>query len=243
MATRKSNGVIMKVDERSIKSFKSKVGSLITAIGDEAEEQLTNFCVDVLTLSNDLVPIDTATLAESADFKVERSQQGYFAKMGYGVIKDPVNPRTGLRASAYAAEVHENYHFTPAPGAIQNGQAKFFETALWQLTGDFFMSTGKALRSVLAAPESKISKAKKFKSFTDAKQYIDYAQRASSGFTARHGGKILPYPLNSAVRTGNRYTSKTAQGSRQTVRHRLANQRGKIAEKVANERYQRNKQQ
>jgi hypothetical protein len=63
---------------------------------------------------------------ESAYYKVtQRSDVGgysYQGEVGYGGNGDPVNPRTGKRASSYMVDLHENMD-TPH----QNGKAKFLE--------------------------------------------------------------------------------------------------------------------
>lgn len=217
MAKRVLGGVTMKLDERSIRSFKKNVDALIYAEGEYAKEDIADFCDEVLKLSNQLVPVDTGTLAESAGYKITKKGNGYSARMGYGVTKNPVNPRTGKRASSYAGEVHENYHFTESDGVKANGQGKFFEKALYQYTEDFYRRNKESLRELLTAPTftARRGGTKRFKTQESKDKYYAYMNRLSSGFTARHGGRILPYPLNGGkVKTGRVRTFKTAQSVR-----------------------------
>lgn len=227
MAVASRGGVTLKVDERSIRSFKRNIDAVISATGEYAKEELMDFCEDVLSDANEMIPIDTGTAAESAGYKVEKVGEGYKARMGYAIFKDPVNPRTGKKASSYIAEIHENYHFTtPKNGmAKANGQGKFFEKALWLHVGDFYRKTEEALRDILAAPAlAARRKPREFSSPEAKERYLNYQARLHSGFTARHGGKILPYPLNSGkkVPTGRKSTKKTAQSVRGKVRSQFS---------------------
>lgn len=226
---RKLDGVTMSVDMRSIKTFKRNVDALVTATGEFAKEDLMDFCEDVLMSANEMVPIDTGTLADSAGYKVEKHGKGYRARMGYGVVRDKVNPRTGKRASQYAGIVHESYHYTPSYDAPRpNGQGKFFEKALALHTGEFVDKVGDSLRDILQMPKLHPAKLdRKFKSEESQAKFEEWLARATSGkalgFTARHKGKILPYPLNdskAAKKVKQKKTKKTAQSTRAKVRNK-----------------------
>lgn len=219
MATYKDASVTMKVDERSIRSFKRNVDALVSAVGEYAKEDIMDFCEDVLLDANKLVPIDTGTLARSAGYKVTSlgKNRGYSARMGYGIFRNPTNPRTGKPASAYATIVHEDLG-----QAHENGEAKFFEKALYMHVADFYRANKESLQSVLAGPTIRVAGAPKhFKSEESKEKFLKYMQRQKSGFTAQHKGKILPYPLGGKVPTGRKTTKKTAQSERAYVNARF----------------------
>lgn len=68
------------------------------------------------------VPRDTETLANSLDYRIIGSYKNFKAQIGYGMRGDPINPKTGERASEYMVTVHEDlaaYH--------PRGKAKFLE--------------------------------------------------------------------------------------------------------------------
>jgi hypothetical protein len=68
------------------------------------------------------VPKETATLASSAFSRVIGKSKNFTAQFGYGGNNDPVNPKTGRRASEYMVVVHEDLS-----AKHTNGNAKFLE--------------------------------------------------------------------------------------------------------------------
>lgn len=219
MAKYKGASVTMSVDERSIRSFKRNVDALVSAVGEYAKEDIKDFCEDVLLDANKLVPIDTGTLARSAGYKVTSlgKNKGYSARMGYGIFRNPTNPRTGKPASAYATIVHEDLG-----QAHDNGEAKFFEKALYMHVSEFYRSNKESLQSMLTGPTIKTSgPSRQFTSEESKEKYLKYMRFKKAGFTAQHKGRILPYPLGGKVPTGRKTTKKSAQSERAYVHARF----------------------
>jgi hypothetical protein len=81
---------------------------------------------DIYNRSQQLVPRDTNTLANSGYYQVNGNYRvGFTGEVGYGGNGDPVNPKSGQKASEYMIQVHEDlsaHHNT--------GQAKFLEDAI-----------------------------------------------------------------------------------------------------------------
>lgn len=235
MATRNGASVTMKIDERSLRSFKHNVDALIHAEGKYALYNLKDFCEDVLLSANELVPIDTGTLANSASYKVKKESTGvYTARVGYGITRNPVNPRTGKSASAYAGAVHESYHFTPFPDWDRhnpNGEGKFLEKALYQHVEDFYRSNKVSLQTLLASPQHAVTVNADME---DSKKYIQPIEvRKNSGFTAQNKGEILPFPLiGGSVTTGRKHTKKTAYTERSRVAKRYSRSNGTYTERA-----------
>lgn len=77
---------------------------------------------EIVKASLEQVPRDTETLANSLDYRVLGKYKNFEAVVGYGMKGDPINPKTGERASEYMIAVHEDlaaYH--------PRGKAKFLE--------------------------------------------------------------------------------------------------------------------
>lgn len=69
------------------------------------------------------VPRETSTLASSGYYGVEGNYRiGFTGVVGYGGNGDPVNPKTGERASHYMIAVHEDL-----TAVHPTGKAKFLE--------------------------------------------------------------------------------------------------------------------
>ena len=235
MATRRGMSVTMKIDERSLRSFKRNVDALIKAEGKYAWANIKDFCEDVLLSANELVPIDTGTLANSASYRVKKESEGiYSARVGYGITRNPVNPRTGKAAGAYAGTVHESYHFTPFPAygrTNPNGEGKFLEKALYQHSEDFYRRNKESLQTLLAAPQHAVAANVDLE---DSQKYMQpIAVRKHAGFTAQNHGEILPYPLNTGkVTTGRKSTKKNAFTERSRVSKRYSRSNGTYTERA-----------
>ena len=114
-------------DQKSLNNFEAQCEAAIRNLGNGTKKATTAACQEILGNSLAEVPKDTYTLLMSAFYEVSRrtdtsaSTYAYEAIIGYGGNGDPVNPKTGRRASSYMVEVHEDlsvYHPT--------GKAKFF---------------------------------------------------------------------------------------------------------------------
>jgi len=180
--------VKMQVHASSLQSFKKNVSIAGRGVAGSTKKGLAEFCEAVLYDSTLLVPIDTGALANSADYKITGSKkQGYKARLGYGIgQRNPINRRTGIPASAYAGTVHETFR------RYQNGQPKFFETALLMHEDELETYTGKEVRKYLsnnfiAEVDDSISK--------DEAWQMLIAGRMQESFTEQVEGKILPFPV------------------------------------------------
>lgn len=87
------------------------------------------------------VPRDTDTLYKSAYYEVRGSSPQFEGYVGYGGNKDPVNPRTGERASEYMVAVHEDL---TARHPI--GKAKFLEDPVRRYQSKYGAKAAKTIR-------------------------------------------------------------------------------------------------
>ena len=185
--------VAFKVDARSLRSFKRNVDVAIAGVAGCTKESIRDFCNEVLFDAVQLVPIDTGALANSADYEIKgNKKKGYEARMGFGVGKrNPVNKRTGKKASSYAGAVHENIG-----KKHETGQSKFFEQALYQHEQELETKTGKAIRDYLSSEvvEPKGNVPDEDRSAEAARNALAQS-RMAVGFTAQVEGKYLPYPV------------------------------------------------
>lgn len=187
-----SDSVSLIVDKRSIQSFTKKVDALINVVDSDMQDELEQFCEDVLYDSNSEIPVDTGTAAESAGYVIESFGRGIRSRMGYAISKDPVNPRTGEAASSYITALHEDITVPHA-----NGSAKFFERALYKHSESFYSKGRERMRARLSSNTIDTSRSLPH----IKKDYLAPAQaRVSSGFTATKAkGRYLPYPLKGGV--------------------------------------------
>ena len=184
--------VSFQVNAQSLRTVKKNMRVAIRGVAACTKESIVDFCELVLLDATQLVPIDTGALAQSADFKVTGNRRdGYKATVGYGIgRRNPVNRRTGQRASEYAAAVHERLQGT------YNGQPKFFEQALYQHASDLETFTGKSISKYLS---SAVVGEKEEPDNTNANYESQrngaLQARMNQGFTADVDGKVLPFPV------------------------------------------------
>lgn len=129
-------------DQKSLNNFEAQCEAAIRNLGKGTKKATTAACEEILGNSMSEVPKDTYTLLMSAFYEVSRrtgtsaSTYAYEAIIGYGGNGDPVNPKTGRRASSYMVEVHEDlsvYHPT--------GKAKFLEDPVREYARENFSRT------------------------------------------------------------------------------------------------------
>ena len=129
-------------DQKSLNNFEAQCEAAIRNLGNGTKKATTAACQEILGNSLAEVPKDTYTLLMSAFYEVSRrtdtsaSVYAYEAIIGYGGNGDPVNPKTGRRASSYMVEVHEDlsvYHPT--------GKAKFLEDPVREYARENFPRT------------------------------------------------------------------------------------------------------
>lgn len=127
-------------DQKSLNNFEAQCEAAIRNLGNGTKKATTAACQEILRNSMAEVPKYTYTLLMSAFYEVSRrtdtSTYAYDAIIGYGGNGDPVNPKTGRRASSYMVEVHEDlsvYHPT--------GKAKFLEDPVREYARENFPRT------------------------------------------------------------------------------------------------------
>lgn len=126
----------------SLGTFNAQCEAAIRNLGKGTKKATIAACEEILFNSKVEVPKDTYALVSSAFYKVSRrtdtaaSTWSYEAIVGYGGNGDPVNPKSGKRASFYMLKVHEDlsaYH--------QTGKAKFLEDPVRDYAKDKFART------------------------------------------------------------------------------------------------------
>ena len=187
----KTSEIKFQVDARTLRSFKKNVSIAGRGVVNSTKDGLIEFCEEVLLDSVQLVPIDTGALAQSNDYKITGSaKKGYKAKLGYAIGKrNPVNRRTGQRASSYAGTVHE--HIVQH----ENGQAKFFEQALYRHENELETYTGKAIKKYLSSAVIGEFDGEHEENEGESKRQAIIAGRSQQGFTEQVDGKLLPFPV------------------------------------------------
>lgn len=127
-------------DQKSLNHFEAQCEAAIRNIGKGSKKATIAACEEILGNSMAEVPTDTYTLLMSAFYEVTKrtdvSYNSFEAIIGYGGNGDPVNPKTGQRASSYMVKVHEDlsaYHPT--------GKAKFLEDPVREYAKENFPRT------------------------------------------------------------------------------------------------------
>lgn len=112
--------------------FERAMQTAISRAERGAEKAIIAACEEIKKKSLEQVPKDTETIAKSFFYVVRGSYQNATATIGYGGNGDPVNPKTGKRASEYMVKVHEDLEAQHPRG----GKAKFFEDPLREYSRD-----------------------------------------------------------------------------------------------------------
>lgn len=120
-----SDKLEVKIDTSSINKVVKGMVRISKRVREAGYDGVEEFALAVLIRSEDLVPVDTGTLKASTF--IDRTEEG--VKFGYGGSNDKTNPKTGLKASEYMVQVHEDLEMRHPRG----GQAKFFEIPLLEL--------------------------------------------------------------------------------------------------------------
>lgn len=180
------------MDQRSLRSFTRHVDALINVVPKDMLNAAIETAEEILADSNGRIPVDTGTAARSAGYKIESTSQLIHVRVGYAIVNDTVNPRTGESASSYITTLHEDLT-TPH----SNGEAKFFETAVINHSETFYDKGRTRLAARLPGKTVHIG-------LSDPVQHTDYMSpalnRVSSGFTERVAkGQYLPYPVDSSM--------------------------------------------
>lgn len=101
----------------------------------------TAACQEILAESLKQVPRETNTLADSAGYQVFGAYRNFTGLVGYGYNGNPINPKTGQRATEYMVAVHENL-FANHPV----GKAKFLEDPMKAYQRRILMTFAKNLK-------------------------------------------------------------------------------------------------
>lgn len=175
------------ISQNEMGNFMESCEAAIRNVGRGSKAATEYAAWDIMSDSLGQVPVDTGTLASSAFAGVSRrtdtKSYTYGAILGYGDIRglagqvdfgpiewlmqpsNPLNPKSGLPASAYSARVHEDLDM-PHPNG---GKAKFLEDPIrtW--------ASGKFARTAM----------------TYWKRAIEYTTRYSYSYYSRREGKRL----------------------------------------------------
>lgn len=212
------------VDARSLRSFKRKVEVAGRGVVGATKDGLIEFCEEVLLDAVQLVPIDTGALAQSNDYKITgNSKKGYKARMGFGTGKrNPVNRRTGKRASSYAGIVHEQIR------PHENGQAKFFEQALYMHEDELETYTGKSIKKYLSSVVVGEFDGEHDEGEGESRRQAIITGRSMESFTEQVDGKLLPFPVPKGLvyRRGGRWFLNREQ-YKKTGKKKRSGKRGK----------------
>lgn len=121
----------------SAKAFSSKCEATLTKVGNGSRKALIAALDEIYDNSQNQVPRDTDTLASSGFYEVTGDYKtGWTGTIGYGGPVNPVNPKTGQRASEYMVAVHEDL---TAHHPI--GKAKFLEDPVREYAAEKFPRT------------------------------------------------------------------------------------------------------
>ena len=130
--------VSFNLTDRSLRDFNYSCEAIVTKVGNGSRKALLEACNIISEDSLNQVPRDTNTLALSHFFEISGNyKEGWAATIGYGGNGDPINPRTGKRASSYMMAVHEDLSaFHP-----NGGKAKFLEDPVRDFAAERFPRT------------------------------------------------------------------------------------------------------
>lgn len=116
----------------------------ISKVGRATKKATIEACEEILKDSLEQVPRETETLASSAFYDIVGKGKDFSAVIGYGGNGDPVNPKTGQKASDYAVVVHEDLE---AQHPI--GKAKYLEDPIKEYSKRFVRSYKRILQEFL----------------------------------------------------------------------------------------------
>ena len=115
--------VTLDLTGKQLHEFYARCDAIVSKVGNGSRKALIEACNKISEDSLNQVPRDTETLALSQYWEVTGSYKTeWVATIGYGGNGDPVNPKTGKRASSYMVAVHEDLSVMHV-----HGNAKFLE--------------------------------------------------------------------------------------------------------------------
>ncbi len=117
----------MKVDKRCVDAIRRAIEEKLDEACDKVKDEvLPGVAADVIEKSRLEVPTYTGTLRNSGyalDPEYNKQTGDVHVTVGYGGPNDQVHPETGIPASGYALDQHENLSYTHDPGQ----KAKYLE--------------------------------------------------------------------------------------------------------------------
>lgn len=94
---------------QNLRAFEGQCAAMLSKVGNGSRKALVEACNIISEDSLNQVPRETDTLAMSQYWEITGDYKtGWTATIGYGGNGDPVNPKTGRRASEYMLVVHED---------------------------------------------------------------------------------------------------------------------------------------
>lgn len=129
--------VTFDMNAKQLRRFSAECNAVITKVGNGSRKALVEACNEISNESLMQVPVDTFTLSQSQFWEITGDYKtGWTAVIGYGGNGDPVNPKTGRKASSYMMAVHEDLS---AVHII--GKAKFLEDPVREYARERFPRT------------------------------------------------------------------------------------------------------
>lgn len=104
------------------REFQKSLRGTLKNVGVGSEEGVRKTVHEISEETLKQVPRQYGTLAKSYQFKIRASSAIILAELGYGRNGDPVDKRTGKRASEYMIPVHEDLE-----AVHEVGKAKYLE--------------------------------------------------------------------------------------------------------------------
>lgn len=121
-----NNLISISFDKSTLRSFDARCEIIMRNVLTGTKKATTEACEEIFAESQKQVPRVSSTLATSGYYEVRRrsdvSSYLYEGTVGYGGNGDPINPKTGERASEYMVAVHERLDVEHPVG-----KAKFLE--------------------------------------------------------------------------------------------------------------------
>ncbi len=129
--------VTMNLTHKQLNEFYANCEAMVSKVGNGSRKALVEACNIISDDSLSQVPRETNTLALSQFWEITGNYKiKWKAVIGYGGNGDPVNPKTGKRASSYMVAVHEDL------SALHiQGNAKFLENPIRAFAAQRFPRT------------------------------------------------------------------------------------------------------
>jgi len=124
--------------------FQQRLDLSIRRVERGTRKATVTACEELKQMTLDEVPEKSGTLRKSFYYEILGYRRNFEAILGYGGNGDPVNPRTGQRASEYMLIVHEDLD-----AHHDKGKAKYLEDPLREYRSRFVSTIAKDIREAL----------------------------------------------------------------------------------------------